>query len=349
MKCRNFTAKEKLRILDSWSGKSKDAGRVAHRHRCSVRALWRWRAAYDGTIESLANKSSAPHTPHRNAHTNNERSAIIRAIEDNPNIGYTELYGELRASGAYGRHYMTLYQYIRRNKLRPVEVHERYIPQEYDTPLMLGVKWQMDVKYVPTSCLLNLPHGTKYYQFTMLDEATRERFIHAYPDKSAKSTRDFAYRAIVYFGYCPHIFQTDNGLEFVNSKMAKVFRRLGSKHYRIRPRTPRHNGKVERSHRTDNERFYNHSKFTSLYDLNAKMSVWLTRYNNTPSTALRNRHGKKAYQSPLDKRRELIEILKEQQGIVKTICHKRQKEIEVKIAFRYNPKTPLIREQYKVA
>ena len=38
-------------------------------------------------------------------------------------------------------------------------------------------------------------------------------------------------------------------------------------HHKIRPRTPRHNGKVERSHRNDNERFYSFLSFYSLEDL----------------------------------------------------------------------------------
>lgn len=52
----------------------------------------------------------------------------------------------------------------------------------YDTPTELGKKWQMDVEYVPTVCYV----GTdceKFYQYTMIEEATRERFIYAYKEK----------------------------------------------------------------------------------------------------------------------------------------------------------------------
>lgn len=102
----------------------------------------------------------------------------------------------------------------------------------------------------------------------MIDEASRERFIYAYNEYSSYSTVDFVIRAIEYFGYTPDIIQTDNGAEFTHTaKTSRVHPlddlcfKLGIYHKLIRPRTPWHNGKVERSHRNDQERFYNPSAF----------------------------------------------------------------------------------------
>ena len=60
--------------------------------------------------------------------------------------------------------------------------------------------------------------------------------------------------------------QTDNGFEFTNrfsnskrdlpTLFEKTAAELGIRHKLIRPYTPRHNGKVERSHREDQKRFY---------------------------------------------------------------------------------------------
>ena len=75
----------------------------------------------------------------------------------------------------------------------------------------------MDVKYVPTACY----SGTvpqKFYQYTVIDEASRERFIYPYMEQSSYSTTDFLRRAISYFGYQPQILQTDNGAEFTHVK-----------------------------------------------------------------------------------------------------------------------------------
>lgn len=68
---------------------------------------------------------------------------------------------------------------------------------------------------------------------------------------------------------------------------------------------------MERSHRTDLQRFYSFMTFKTFEELQEKMANWLTRYNNAPSTVLRNKDGKKVFQSPLQKRQELLEILKE--------------------------------------
>lgn len=72
------------------------------------------------------------------------------------------------------------------------------------------------------------------------------------------STIDFLKRAIDYFGYQPEILQTDNGSEFTNiiktgrkHILAIACEKLCIRHQKIHPRTPRHNGKVERSHRND--------------------------------------------------------------------------------------------------
>ena len=67
----------------------------------------------------------------------------------------------------------------------------------------------------------------------------------------------------------------------------------------LKPRTPRHNGKVERSHRNDNERFYNYLKFDSLEDLRRKGKKYLERSNQLPMAVL-------GYKTPLEKRQELI-------------------------------------------
>ena len=71
------------------------------------------------------------------------------------------------------------------------------------------------------------------------------------------------------------------------------------KHHKIRPRTPEHNGKVERSHRNDNERFYSYLKFYSIEDLRKQGAQYLRRSNNIPMAVLN-------YLTPKEKRAELI-------------------------------------------
>lgn len=349
MKGMRYSVYMKRKALRMWLDDKVDILKVCHCFKCASRTLYRWKNLYDGTLTSLENKSSRPLTPHPNAHTQQERETILHLIKTKPNISYNEMYGILRAKYAYGRSFGGFYNYILRNNLRPKRELERYIPKPYDTPEMLGTKWQMDVKFVPKECY----HGVncynenmRFYQYTMIDEATRERFLFPYQNIGANITVDFVKRAIAYFGYAPDTIQTDNGPEFTNLKNPrnpKLYHKHGLdiflegiqiKHQLIRPYTPRLNGKVERSHRSDQENFYNYLKFKSYDELKKKMMDWNIRYNNRPHASLTNREGKKVWWTPIQKREDLLKILKEAKQ-------------ENHIRFLKNPKT--IKQIYQVA
>ena len=165
----------------------------------------------------------------------------------------------------------------------------------------------MDVKYVPNECKSNiLAEDKKFYQYTYIDEATRERFLYWYEEHTPTNTVDFVLRLIKYLGYKPKEIQTDNGIEFTYNQakikkihpLEKLLKELGIKHHKIKPRTPQHNGKVERSHRNDNERFYSYLKFYSLEDLREQGKRYLKRSNNIPIAVL-------GYLTPKEKREKL--------------------------------------------
>lgn len=279
---------------------------VTRRYHISKSSLLRWNKRFDGTKESLADKSHRPHSPHPAAHTEQELKWIRDLHRRNPHISVCELYGKLRTAKGYSRHPGSLYRIYRRlgySNAAP-STKKAYKPKPYHTPTEIGVKWQMDVKYVPTTCYAgSVPQ--KFYQYTVIDEASRERFLYPYMEQSGYSTVDFLKRALVYFGYKPQIIQTDNGSEFTNITktdrihiLDKLCEELNIRHQLIRPRTPRHNGKVERSHRNDQERFYNHMSFYNYQDLQKQMRRYLNRSNKIPMKVL-------GWKSPLEKRLEL--------------------------------------------
>ena len=282
-----------------------DVDFVCRRYHISKSSLMRWNRKYDGSDESLYDKSHRPHTSHPNAHTDIEIYMIKNYYRRNPGISIPELYGKLLNKG-YTRNPGSLYRVCVRLGLinKSASTKDKRKPKKYDTPKDIGVKWQLDVKYVPKSCYTgDVPQ--KFYQYTIIDEASRERFIFPYQEQSGYSTCDFVKKAIKYFGYKPHIIQTDNGGEFTN--IARTDRvhafdvlcsQLHIKHQLIRPRTPRHNGKVERSHRNDQERFYNYMHFYSYDDLIIQMKRYLRRSNNIPMQVL-------GWLSPVQKRMQL--------------------------------------------
>ena len=286
---------------------TKDIGFVCRRYHISKSSLMRWNKQYDGTRESLVPKSHKPLTAHPNSHTEQELKWIRDYHRRNPNISICELYGKLREEKAYLRHPGSLYRvFVRlgfRKRVESTKKKSKHLGK-YDTPETIGEKWQMDVKYVPKACD-SRDEKEQYYQYTVIEEASRKRFIYAYEEQSSYSTVDFFKRAITFFGYAPNILQTDNGSEFTHTSQTNRIHPLDIfcnqyhiTHKLIRPRTPWHNGKVERSHRNDQERFYNHLKFYSFNDLQEQMKRYLYRSNNIPMAVL-------GWKSPNQKQREL--------------------------------------------
>ena len=285
---------------------------VCRKYHVSKPSLMRWNKRYDGSRESLLDRSHRPITPHPNAHTEQELTWIRNLWRRNPNSSCLEIYGKLLKRG-YTRCPNSLYRvmrklgYISQPKIKDTS---KYVPKPYHTPTKLGEKWQIDVKYVPRECLSkSLASYTRYYQYTCIDEASRERFLYYYSEVTPMNTVDFIKRCIVHFGYKPREIQTDNGMGFTwnverNKKphpMDELCFELEIHHHKIRPRTPWHNGKVERSHRTDNERFYSRNIIFSLEDLRKKGAKYLRQYNNTPMRTL-------DYLSPLQMRKKLLPV-----------------------------------------
>ena len=309
-----FTAKEKYNALKAL--RSTESLIICRRYKVSRVTLWRWKRQYDGTIESLTPKFSRKGMKHPNAQTNEEIINIKNLIRRNPEIGLNELYGKLYRDYEYRRNPITLYRFLRKNDIRKAKPREIYKPKPYITPIKIGEKWQLDVKYIPLECYSGNGACERFYQYTVIDEATRKRYIRAYKEQSQESTIDFILRAFKFFGYKPKTIQTDNGQEFsflrIRTKDGRIhkFDRLclhfGIEHKLIRPRTPRHNGKVERSHRNDNERFYKWLRYYSFEDLQAQMAVYLRRSNNIPTSVLRSATDKKRWLSPNEKEMELL-------------------------------------------
>jgi transposase-like protein len=150
----------------------------------------------------------------------------------------------------------------------------RHVPQPYETPKIAGERVQIDVKYVPKDCLVKgLP---QLYQYTAVDECTRLRCWVIFDEHSNWNAVRFLHYVIQKFPFKIQCVQTDNGTEFTSafvnpgklSEFEQYLKKSKIGHKRIRVATPRHNGKVERVHRMDSERFYANRKFYSLEDAN---------------------------------------------------------------------------------
>jgi transposase len=296
------------------------ASYICRKYHISKSSLSRWNRKFDGTKESLIDKSHKPLTPHPNAHNELEKKWINDYIRRNPHITVCELWYKLKINKGYTRHPASLYRFLRKigyyNELN-INHTSKHKNKHYDTPKDIGIKWQIDVKFVPNECKCdNLPDDKRFYQWTCIDEASRERFIYHYEEHTPSNTVDFVKRCFLFYEYKPEEIQTDNGTEFTwNKDKMKKLHPLDQLciseniyHHKIRPRTPRHNGKVERSHRCDNERFYNNLKFYSLDDLRYQAKLYLKRSNNIPMSVL-NYKTPNEYRKFLEQNKKLTQLL----------------------------------------
>lgn len=172
---------------------------VCRRYHISKASLMRWNKRFDGTKDSLRDKSHRPIHPHPNAHTDLELKWIQDLHRRNPHISICEMYGKFRSQKGYTRHPGSLYRIYKALGFssKAPSTKKKRKPQKYHTPEQIGIK-----------------------------------------------------------------------------------------HKLIRPRTPWHNGKVERSHRNDQERFYNFLSFYSFNDLKEQMYRYMRRSNNIPMAVL---------------------------------------------------------------
>ncbi len=263
---------------------------ASNRFHMSRNAIYEWRKKYDGTWKSLVEKSHRPHH-HPKEHTPEEKEMILRRYPRYKD-DMIMLWDSLKKSG-YTRSYTSLVRVV--NKWIKPEIKKKQTrkPMPYERAVYPGQKIQIDVKFVPSYCVAN---GKKYYQYTAVDECTRWTFRAMYDEHSTYSSKDFLIKLIKAFPAPIREIQTDNGREFTNAYLTKnkdtlslfeeALMLLDIKYHRIRVATPRHNGKVERQHRTDEKRFYKKMRMYDLEDGRKQLEKYNLKSNNIPKICL---------------------------------------------------------------
>ena len=269
--------------------------KAAIRYKTNRQYIYRWLNRYDGTLQSLADKSHRPHH-HPNEHTADELKLIADMRKRNMNAGLVVFWVKLRQRG-YTRSVTGLYRLLRRQGQMAVKPpNPKYIPKPYEQMQYPGQRVQIDVKFVPEVCIVGDAKGQKFYQYTAIDEYSRFRYLEAFEEHSSYSSAVFLEHLIQKFPFPIKCVQTDNGAEFTKRLLPSKRRtptlfevhleQCGIEHHLIRPYTPRHNGKVERSHRKDNEYFYATHSFYSFEDFKKQLAVHNRKYNNFPMRPL---------------------------------------------------------------
>ena len=128
--------------------------KAAIRYKVNRQYVYRWRKRYDGTLQSLADKSHRPHH-HPNEHTSEELKLIADMRKRNINAGLVVFWVKLRQRG-YTRSITN-------------------IPKPYEEMLFPGQRVQIDVKFVPSFCLVGL--STQILRYLLLVPFLRQYCI----------------------------------------------------------------------------------------------------------------------------------------------------------------------------
>jgi transposase InsO family protein len=261
----------------------------------SERTLKYWLSKYreDG-IEGLENRSKRPKTSPRETSIRNKERII--ELRKRTNLCAKKLHWRLKKEGL-DIPVRTIGKIIKKEglvrKYRTRKLKYQYIK----VPLTKGELVEIDVKFVP-----DLIKDRRYYQFTAIDCASRWRYLKIYEECSNSSSVDFLEDLISIAPFRIRSIKTDNGSNFTNRYNGTYRTRDLSPtklhvldvccakhnilHYLIDPGKPAQNGKVERSHRSDQESFYDKGRFRNLRELERKLKLWNNEYNNLEHCSL---------------------------------------------------------------
>lgn len=259
------------------------------------RTIERWLTRYKKQgADGLAPMSTRPKTNLRETAVR-VKERIIELRRKN-NLCAVKLSWRLRKEGIY-IHERTIGKILKTEGLvrryRTKKIKWQYIK----VPLQKGELVEVNVKYVP-----NLVANGQYYQFTGIDCASRWRYLKIYGNMGNAEAVDFLETLLKQDPFRIRAIKTDNGSCFTNrytgyqksadpqNPRLHAFDMLCQKmniiHYLIDPGKPAQNGKVERSHRTDQEKFYDKNEFKNVLDLKRKLRMWNIEYNNTEHCGL---------------------------------------------------------------
>jgi transposase InsO family protein len=252
------------------------------------RSIERWIAAYKkGGADALEPKSTEPKT-FRNETPIWIKERVIE-VRNNTEKCAKKIFWQLEKEGVNVSE-RVIGKILKKEglvrKYRVRKITYKYIRAERKP----GELIEIDVKYVPGKIA-----GKRYYQYTAIDTASRWRYLKVYEEQSSYNSILFLKEVMARFPYQIQAVKTDNGSVFTNyycgtnkrsdmtvktiHSLDMFCRENNMFHYLIDPGKPAQNGTVERSHREDQQKFYERNKFKSFSDLQKKIESWNIYYN----------------------------------------------------------------------
>lgn len=185
---------------------------------------------------------------------------------------YLRRFHDIKISGS------GVYHVLKRQGLRrlPRNTPRRAVASQRYEKQVPGHHVQADVKFLTFKSAAG--SKIKRYQYTAIDDAIRIRALKIYERHNQANAIDFINHVVDRFPFRIKMIRTDRGHEF-QARFHWHVESLGMQHVYIKPRSPHLNGKVERSHLTDQREFYQLLDYTDDVDLRKKLSDWEEFYN----------------------------------------------------------------------
>ena len=273
---KRWSARYKMAVLEYAKGIGSDA--KSYREFDVPRAtFYSWRKAFEreGPKGLIRKKPIAKSHP---------RQVPPEIVEKVIHLRKTYHFGPQRIAWYLARYHgaehscSTIYRTLVRNDLRrlPKNADRRAIHTRRYAKKVPGHHIQVDVKFLSLKTTEN--KRIRRYQYTAIDDATRIRALKIYNRHNQKNAIAFIDYVIEKFPFRIHTVRTDRGHEF-QAQFHWHVEDKGMRHAYIKPRSPQLNGKVERSHRSDQEEFYQLLTYKGDVDLNKKLAEWERFYN----------------------------------------------------------------------
>ncbi len=144
----------------------------------------------------------------------------------------------------------------------------------------------------------------KEFAHSVIDDHTRIAYTELHPDERAETVTAFFERALRFYpalGIKPRRVQTDNHYSYVkNRSLRELLGRERISHHTIRPRTPRHNAKVERYQQTLKREWGLGQRYRSSAHRARALPHWLEHYNE------QRRHSAIGNRPPISRVRDVL-------------------------------------------
>lgn len=270
----------RLRVFDTYRRMESEEGKVDARRFCKLMGIskswfYKWKGRYNpGNLNTLKSHSRKPKT-----FKTIPWKVVVEICEwkrANPRKSHYYLYQTWLKEGRFPPcSPKTIYNWWKKRRLI-ITRHKRKRRKTklFNQAKVPGELVQVDVKHLPR----------RKYQYTAIDVVSRWRFALGYKAFNMQNSIDFANKLVSEAktkGIKIKLVQTDNGPEFQSEFKRHLEETMKLSHQYTWIHTPDQNGKVERSHRTDEEEFYQETEidYTSLEDINIKLTNWILYYN----------------------------------------------------------------------